>query len=117
QDLHRLVLDEPLLRGPPLLATHATVDGDDRLRLADERAHALRDVVQGVAVLGEDDELAAVPVGVEHEPALAVALQDAAQLVPLAVLVAGTQPAGLFLETLEDLDLGFQLDEAAGRRG
>ena len=57
-------------------------------------------------------------VGVEHQAAVVViALQDAAQLVPLPVGAARAQLARLLFEALQDLDLDFQLFAAArGRR-
>ena len=60
QHLHLGVVRERLLRLPPLLAAHAAVDDDDRL-LRGRAACAMRslEVVERVAVLGEDDELLA----------------------------------------------------------
>ena len=43
-----------------VLAADAAVDGDDRLVAAEQRADPVDEVVQGVAVLGEDDDLARV---------------------------------------------------------
>ena len=59
QDLDLGVVPERLLRLHPLLAAHAAVDDDDRLRAAEQRRDAALEVVQRVAVLGEEDELLA----------------------------------------------------------
>ena len=57
QHLHLGVVLERLLRLQPLLAPHAAVDHDDGLCAAEQRRDAVLEVVQRVAVLGEDDEL------------------------------------------------------------
>ena len=91
QDLHFLVVRECFLRLAPLLAAHAAVDDDDRLGPPEQGADPLGQVVQGVAVLGEDDELAAVPVGVEH---LGVVLEQSREFVPFAVGAGLADPRG-----------------------
>ncbi len=59
QHLHLRVVPERLLRLQPLLAAHAAVDDDHGLWPAEQRGDALLEVVQRVAVLGEDDQLLA----------------------------------------------------------
>ena len=66
EDLYLLVLREGLLGLLPVLPAYAAVNGDHGLGLAEEDAEAFCEVVQRVAVFGEDDELAAVPLDVEH---------------------------------------------------
>ena len=57
QHLHVRVVPERLLRLQPLLAAHAAVDHDHGLLAAEQGRDAACEVVQRVAVLGEDDEL------------------------------------------------------------
>ena len=57
QHLHFRVVPERLLRLHPLLAAHAAVDHDHGLLAAQQGRDAGLEVVQRVAVLGEDDEL------------------------------------------------------------
>ena len=59
QHLHLGVVPERLLRLQPLLAAHAAVDDDHGLLAAEQRGDLSLEVVQRVAVLGEDDQLLA----------------------------------------------------------
>ena len=68
-------------------------------------------VVQRVAVLGEDDDLALTAGGVVH---LRVVLEDLREFVPLAVLAGGDDGLGLLFEALQDDDFGFQLGDGLG---
>jgi len=112
EDFHFLVVGEALLGLLAVLAAHAAVNRDDRLGLAEERADPLGQVVQGVAVLGEDDEFAAVPGGVEH---FRVVLEQAGQLVPFLIGVRLPHLQGRRFEALEHGDFGLQLGDGAGR--
>ena len=51
------IVPEGFLRLHPLLAAHAAMDDDDGLAAAEQRRDAPLQVVERVAVLGEDDEL------------------------------------------------------------
>ncbi len=57
QHLDLGIVPEGLLRLHPLLAAHAAVDDDDRFLAAEQRDDPFLQVVQRVAVLGEDDQL------------------------------------------------------------
>ena len=57
QHLHLGVVPERLLRLQAILAAHAAVDDDHGLLAAEQRRDPLLQIVQRVAVLGEDDEL------------------------------------------------------------
>ncbi len=57
QHLYFGVVLEQFLGLEALFASDATVDDDDRLLAAEQRADALFEVVERVAVLGEDDQL------------------------------------------------------------
>jgi hypothetical protein len=92
QDLDRLVLREALLRLPPFVAPDATMDRDDGVRPADQSADPVDEVVQGIAVFGEDHQLSTVPVSVEHLPLVE---EEGPELVPLAVASAVAHTAGL----------------------
>ena len=71
-------------------------------------------VVQRVAVLGEDDDLALPAAGVAH---LGIVLEDLREFVPLAVLAGGDDGLGLLFEPLEDDDFRFQLGDGLRGRG
>jgi len=66
QHLDILILGEERLGLSAFLPAHGAVNGDHRFRPADQHSDAVLEIVQRVAVLGEDDQLAAVAVGVEH---------------------------------------------------
>ena len=66
QDFDFLVVFEGFLGLAAFLAADAAVNDDDGFRSPDERPNPLGEVIQRVAMLGEDDELAAMPIGVEH---------------------------------------------------
>ena len=66
QDENVLILFERLLSFGTFLAAHPSMNRDQRFRCAEECAEPLGQVVQRVAVLAEDDHLAAVAVRVEH---------------------------------------------------
>src|ERR1700733_10742911 len=57
QDLHFRIVPEGFLRPQAILAAHATVDDDHGLLTPKQRADPALQVIQRVAVLGEDDEL------------------------------------------------------------
>ena len=78
QDLAVRVLGELLGDLAALAAAHAAVDRLDRLGPAEQRADPAREVVERVAVLGEDDQLAPlIAPGGRRER---VVLEDRAQL-------------------------------------
>ena len=85
QDENVLVLFERLLGFGSLLAAHPAVNGDERLGSAKESAEPLGQIVQRIAVLGEDDHLAAMALRIEH---LGVVLQERRKLLPFLVCSA-----------------------------
>ena len=113
EDFDFLVVLERLLGLLPLFPADAAVDDDHGFRLADQGANPLRKVIQRVAVLGENDELAAMPMGVKH---LGVVLQQSRKLVPFAV-GAGLPDAKRDAFQVEQLgDFCPQFRDRAGRR-
>ena len=91
----------------------AAVNDDDGLGAADEGANPLGQVVQRVAMLGEDDELAAMPVGVEH---LGVVLEQPGELVPFAVGAGLPDPECELLQVGQQVDFGPKFRNGPGRR-
>ena len=77
-------------------------------------ADLLDQVVERVAVLGEDDELATVAVRVEH---LAVVLEQARELLPLLVAAGDAHLVGELLEARQRDDLACELRDGLRRRG
>ncbi len=114
QHPHVRVGGELLLHDPPLFAAHPAMDRHDRLRPAEQGADLVDQVVQGVAVLGEDDDLATFP-RVTTDQALVG--QDGAQLGPLAVGARVPHPAGQLGQVGKDGDLGGELDDGLGCGG
>jgi len=87
------------------LAAGRRRDSDHGLRPAEHDADLVDQVVERVAMLGEDDELAAVAVHVEH---LAVVLQQAGELLPLLVAAGDTDLVGEALQAGQRDDLVLQ---------
>jgi len=114
QDLHSLILREGILHLASLLAPHPAVDHDHRLRPPEQRGDAVMQVGQRVTVLGEDDELAPTALRVEH---LVIVLQQARELVPLAVRPGLPHPHRQFLQSTQRGDLDAQLGDRTRRRG
>ncbi len=82
-----------------VIAVDATVNHDDGVMAAKYTGDFLVQVVQGVAVLAEDDDLAHPPACIVH---LGFVLEDAREFVPLAILAGGDEGFGLLFEDLED---------------
>ena len=106
QHAHGAVLLELLLRAVAVVAGHAALDGEHRVLSAQQLADLGCQVLQRVLVLREDDELLAPAVVREH---VAVVLQQAGELVPLAVLAALAHLVGLALQQAQLGDLHLQL--------
>ena len=83
QDKDVLILDKRLLNLAALLAGHPAMDHHNRLSVTEQSPELSDKVVQGVAVLAEDDQLPAVTTGIEH---LFCALDQIREFLPLAVL-------------------------------
>ncbi len=66
QDQNVLVLLEALLRLGAVLAAHATVHGDNRLGGTQQCSQLFREVIERIAMLSEEDQLAPVAMRVEH---------------------------------------------------
>ena len=76
-----LVLHEALDNLAALLARHAAVDHVHRFGVAQARAHLFQQVVERVLRLGEDDQLAAIAGGVDHQ----LVVEDAIELGPFRI--------------------------------
>ncbi|MNZ54650.1 hypothetical protein D3C78_725570 [compost metagenome] len=111
QHQHGGVIAKLFLDLAPLVAVGAAVDGDHRIRVAKHVADAGHQVVQGVAVLGEDDQLATAAAAGEH---LRGILQQAGQLFPFLVLARLHHGQRLALQRLERPDFCFQLGNGFG---
>ena len=64
-------------------------------------------------MLGEDDQLAAMAVGIEH---LGVVLQEPGEFVPLPVGARLPNLVGQFFQVLQHPDFDLQFGDRAGRR-
>jgi hypothetical protein len=107
------VVAEQLLHLAALFALDAAVDHDHGLFAADQAANLDGQVVQRVAVLGEDDQLALTAVGVVHLGRVC----SSGELVPLAVLAGVDDLPGLLFQPFEDDDLGLELLNGLGGGG
>ena len=134
QHLHLGVVEEALLRLAPLLATHAAVDQDHRLRATEQRADLALEIGERVPVLGENDELlpwrgnglgdrpGTVGHGGLRDPAAEPGgredlAEQVRQLAPLGVLAAAPDFRGQRLQARERGDLDRELGERGRRRG
>ncbi len=106
------IVNEGLLCAAAVFTTDPPVDGDHALG-PDEHAHPRLKVVEGVAVLREDDQLPSVAVAVAH---FLLILQERRKLFPLAILAEAADLRGQRFETLQRVDLGSQLADCL-RRG
>ena len=110
QDADFLILTETLLNLPALIPEHAAVDRDHGIFAAKKSTNLISEVAQGVAVLGEDDELLALTVRCEHA---LVVLQQLGELVPFAILAAETDFIGQTLQILQSGYFSLQLLDGA----
>ena len=92
---------EQRLEAAALIAMRAAVDGDDGVLVAKHAGDLLVQIVQGVAMLGEDDQLALPAGSVAH---FGVVLEDPREFLPFAVLPGGDDGLGLLLQPLENDD-------------
>ena len=111
EDFDFLVVLEGFLGLAPFFAADAAVNDDDGLRPAEQCPNLLGEIVQRVAVLGEDDEFPAMPVGVEH---FGVVLQQLGKLVPFAVGAGLPDAKRGSLQVLQLVDFGPQFGDGAG---
>lgn len=51
-----------------LFSTHAAVNGDHRFRLAQQVPHSVSQIVEGISMFGEDNQLAPMSAGIKHLP-------------------------------------------------
>ena len=108
------VLAKLLLCSEPVLAPRPAVDLDHR-HTAEQVAHLLHEVVERVAMLGEDEHLPTSTVLPKHDRV--VALQDGGELIPLGIDLRGEHIRGLPLEPFENFEFLLQLDDRLGRSG
>ena len=100
------IVAEQLLNLAAVFAFDAAMDVHHRFIAAQQPANLDLKVVERVAVLGEDDELALTTLGVAHLRGL---LQQLGKLIPLAVFTRVNDGAGLLLQRLKAEDFRFQL--------
>ena len=81
QHQHVAVLHEPLDDLAPLFPRHAAMDHIDRIRIAEPSADLVDQVMERVLRLGEDDQLATIAVGIDHE----VIVENTIELRPFGV--------------------------------
>src|SRR5690606_24106126 len=91
QHARRRIVAEQLLNLAPFLAFDATVDHHHGVFAADKATNLLRQIVQRVAVLREDDEFALAAGLIAHFRRV---LQQTGEFIPLAVLVGVHYLAG-----------------------
>ena len=111
EDSHVGVRTEQRLEAAAFVAVRAAMNRDDGVGVAEHARDPLMQVVQRVAVFGEDDELALTPGGVVH---LRIVLEDFREFIPLAVLAGGDDGLGLLLKPLENDDLRLQFGDGLG---
>src|SRR5699024_1211625 len=99
--------------GPAVGAVHTAMDGLYRLRTAEKSLYLAGQVVQGVPVLGKDDEFTRfIRIWVEK----LIVLEDGAQLDPFAVGVKIADPACPMDQLIEIGQFGVELlDRACSR--
>ena len=114
QHQHVGVVAEGFLHLAPVVAVDAAVDGDHGLFAAQRVADAQQQVVERVAVLGEDDDFAAAAIGGAH---LGLVLQQARELFPLAVAARLHDGGGGAFQLAQDQNFSLQLRDGLGGGG
>ena len=114
QHQHVGVVAEGFLHLAPVVAVDAAVDGDHGLFAAQRVADAQQQVVERVAVLGEDDDFAAAAIGGAH---LGLVLQQARELFPLAVAARLHDGGGGAFQLPQDQNFSLQLRDGLGSGG
>ena len=132
QHPHPRVVPERLLGGAALRAVESAVDQHQRLGLPEPGGDPPLQIVQGVAVLGEDDELVARRGSRRRYPAVGRSLfarlggdrgageqpaEQVRELPPFCVLPALPQGGGEPRESSQRADLGFEFGHRARRGG
>ena len=92
----------------------ATMDGDDRFMIADDACNLFMEIIERVAMLGKDDQLALATGSITH---LRCVLQDLGEFVPFAILARCHHGFGFGFKSFENDDLSLKLVDAAGCRG
>ena len=105
------VLGEQLHDLAPFLAADTAVDGDDRLGTAEQVTDTSGQVLQGVAVLGEHDDLPDVAAGAGDQRVVG---EQLAELGPLLVRAAVPHSPGEFFQVGEDQEFLVQLGDRPG---
>ena len=82
EDQHVAVLHEPLYDLATFFTGYAAMDYIDSFRLAEAGPYLVDEIMQRVLRFGEDDQLAPVAIGIDHQ----VIVEDAVELGPLGVL-------------------------------
>ena len=113
EDQAVLVLGEALLDDPAFFAGDTTVDRDDGFWLAQIGAQLVDEVVEGVAVLGEDDQLPPCAARLDH---LGRFREQTEEFRPLLVDLGLADLVGKSFEALQRRDLVLQLCERASAR-
>ena len=115
RDHHRdlRVVHERLHHLAPVRAPDPAVDHDHRLVPAEAGPDPAREVFEGVARLGEDDELSPPPVGAGHERVI----EEARELEPLRIRAVAPQRPRTVFEAPQRVDLGLELGDGLRRRG
>ena len=88
------------------------MNGDNGLGPSQHGTNALCQVVERIAVLGEDNQLAPMPLSIEH---FGVVLQQAGQPLPLAVGTAAPHLVRQFFQTGQQSNFDFQFGNGARR--
>ena len=96
-----LVLSRRILRLATLLAMHRSVHGDNGIGPADQPLQLVGEIIQRVAVLGEDHHLPPVRLRVENADIL---VKNRGKLIPLLVLTARLNRQSEAFELLQLLD-------------
>ena len=105
------VLHEPLHHLTPCLAGHTAMDDSNGIMPSQSRLDFLPQILQCVFGLREDDQLAAMAIGIKHQ----IIVKDPAELPPFGVFPRAQYSKGLLLKTFERLHLHIQLFQSLCR--
>jgi len=96
QDAHLRVGTKERLNAAALIAVDTTVDRDNRVGITQHAGDLPMEIIQGIAVLGKDDQLALAAAGIAHGR---VVLQEAGEFFPFAILPRSDHGSGLLFKS------------------
>ncbi len=114
QEIDSGVIAEPFFNCPTFFSLQTAINMNDVLITAKKGSDTFAQIVQGVAVLGENNQFASFAPRPHH---LFIILQDGRQLLPFLIQAALTYLKGHSLQALQGFNLHFEFGGGRWRLG